>query len=230
MALCTECLPYVKRAPCTLCFAIQTGPSLVPTGLPFLPPSTNALVNGMAALMMPGPALSTPGPALCHTLKDALENLASALLQATAHVNHALLLVSPALQQQARSAGSSYDAAPPAALLQPTGSSNVAAAPAASVAGMEQARVAEGANVAAAIGATVGTEAAQLQAAPVHALNLLAQVSAVHAEQASQVALPLHAVLAAPRGGAGSGTAPTSIEGSRRANFPILTQGGSDKK
>jgi hypothetical protein len=179
---------------------------------------------------MPGPALSTPGPALCHTLKEALENLASALLHATAHVNYALLLVSPALQQQARSAGSSYDAAPPAALLQPTGSSNVAAAPAGSVAGMEQARVAEGANVAAAIGATVGIEAAQLQAAPVHALNLLAQGSAVHAEQASQVALPLHAVLDAPQGGAGYGTAPTSIEGSRRANFPILTQGGSDKK
>jgi hypothetical protein len=39
------------------------------------------------------------------------------------------------------------------------------------------------------------------------------------------VALPLHAVLDAPQGGAGDGTAPTSIEGSRRAHFPILTQG-----
>ncbi len=88
---------------------------------------------------------------------------------------------------------------------------------------MVQAPVAEGANVAAAIAATVVVEAAQLQAAPVHALILLAQGSAVHAEQASQVAL--HAVLDAPQGGAGDGTAPTSIEGSRRAHFPILTHG-----
>jgi hypothetical protein len=51
---------------------------------------------------------------------------------------------------------------------------------------------------------------AQLQAAP---------------QQASHGALPLDSLPGAPQGGAGDGTAPTSIEGSRRAHFPILTQG-----
>jgi len=71
-------------------------------------------------------------------------------------------------------------------------------------------RLAVGANVAAAIAAAVGVEGAQLQAAP---------------QQASHVALPLDSLLDALQGGAGNGTAPTSIEGSRRAHFPILTHG-----
>jgi hypothetical protein len=210
MALCHECAPFQMRAPCHECFDISELPSSVPTGLPMLAPSTIDLMNGRAALMMPGPALSTPGPASCHTLKQALENLASSLSDATAHINCALLLMSQQPQQQASSAGSSYDAAPPVALMQATGSSNIAAPPAGSVAGMEQAILQVGANVAAAIAAAVGVEGAQLQAAP---------------QQASHVALPLDSLLDAPQGGAGDGTAPTSIEGSRRAHFPILTQG-----
>ena len=99
------------------------------------------------------------------------------------------------------------------------------------------ARAGGSANVAAPIGATVETQAAPVQAAPVQAGHEVAQVHAVHAGtvqaapvQAAQVAAPVHAVLAATRGCAGSLTAPTSMEGSRRANFPILTQGCSDKK
>jgi hypothetical protein len=188
MALCTQCEPFQKRVPCTECYDISELPSS----------------------MMRGLSLSTPGPASCHTLKQALENLASSLSDATAHINCALLLMSQQPQQQASSAGSSYDAAPPVALMQATGSSNIAAPTAGSVAGMEQAMLQEGANVAAAIAAAVVGDGAQLQAAP---------------QQASHGALPLDSLPGAPQGGAGDGTAPTSIEGSRRAHFPILTQG-----
>jgi hypothetical protein len=210
MPLCYECEPFQLRAPCESCIANSVLPSLVPTCLPILAPSTNDLMNGRAAVMMPGFALSTPGPASCHTLKHALENLARSLSDATAHINGALLLMSQQPQQRASSGGSSYDAAPPVALMQATGSSNIAAPTAGSVAGMEQAMLQEGANVAVAIAAAVVGDGAQLQAAP---------------QQASHGALPLDSLPGAPQGGAGDGTAPTSIEGSRRAHFPILTQG-----
>jgi hypothetical protein len=149
-----------------------------------------------------GQALFTPETALMHQLKEALGNATKALTIAAANLEHAVRLVSPPMQQQG---GSSNDAAPPG--LSKGNESDAAAR----VAGMDAAaRMAEGANVAAAIDATVDAQAAPVQAA--------------------HVAAPVQAVLAAPRGGRGSETAPTSMDGSRRAHFPILTQGGSDKK
>jgi hypothetical protein len=227
MSLCTYCLPYDKRARCSLC--------LIAPG-----PASGALCSSCPAASSPGPASVPSG------LKHALENAAAALEIAVANLQHAARLCTPPPPLQQAGPGSSNDATPA-----PVGA-ECAAAPAlfqnlltqltipaqwpgpfekgkaaGKGAGMDAAaRVPVGARAAAVDGATAADAAeagarvadvqgAPLQAAPVAAQDATADAAPVQAAllapQAAPVAAPVGpAPPGAPPVGPGAAAAPTA--------------------